>query len=410
MNGRHQHRFGSGLLALGLVFGGLGVAGADEPQDIRGEIRDLQARLTTLETRLVEQERAIPPTGGEGLPQLLPGVQISGFVDTAYIYSFNEPSALTNTLRVFDTRSNGFMINAAELVLQKPVSPENPVGFRTDLFFGTDAEVVGSVTTGLGSTTNELDLQQAYVEFLAPWGNGVDFKVGKFVTLHGAEVIESKDNWNFSRSYLFGYAIPFTHTGLRASYQWTDWLLTCLGVSNGWDVVDDNNKGKTVEFSTTLTPTKDTFLTATYMFGPEQAFDNRDQRHLLDFVAGWNPTDKLSLKLNYDFGWEEDGSSEPDRNAQWQGVAAYARYQLRPWWAVAGRFEFLRDYAGVRTGLRLDDVELLEWTLTNEFKLYKDVIARLEYRHDQANSHVFTHDQGVEPYLDTVSVELIYPF
>ena len=80
MNGRHQHRFGSGLLALGLVCGGLGVAQADSPQDIRGEINDLQARLTTLEARLAEQN-ALPATGGEGLPQPIPGVTINPYLD-----------------------------------------------------------------------------------------------------------------------------------------------------------------------------------------------------------------------------------------------------------------------------------------------------------------------------------------
>ena len=41
--------------------------------------------------------------------------------------------------------------------------------------------------------------------------------VGKFVTPIGAEVIESQDNWNYTRSILFGYAIPFYHVGVRAT-------------------------------------------------------------------------------------------------------------------------------------------------------------------------------------------------
>ena len=34
---------------------------------------------------------------------------------------------------------------------------------------------------------------------------------GKFVTSAGAEVIEAKDNWNYSRSLLFVNAIPYLH-------------------------------------------------------------------------------------------------------------------------------------------------------------------------------------------------------
>ena len=40
-----------------------------------------------------------------------------------------------------------------------------------------------------------------------PVGRGLTLDVGKFVTQHGAEVIESKDNWNYSRSFMFALAI-----------------------------------------------------------------------------------------------------------------------------------------------------------------------------------------------------------
>jgi len=40
---------------------------------------------------------------------------------------------------------------------------------------------------------------------------------GKFVTLAGAEVINSTLDTNYSRSILFGYAIPFSHTGARSA-------------------------------------------------------------------------------------------------------------------------------------------------------------------------------------------------
>ena len=65
-------------------------------------------------------------------------------------------------------------------------------------------------------------LKEAYVSYLAPVGKGLQVDFGKFVTPMGAEVIESKDNWNYSRSILFGYAIPFYHFGVRAKYAFND--------------------------------------------------------------------------------------------------------------------------------------------------------------------------------------------
>ena len=396
-------------------------AAADETTELREEIATLRSRLNNLEQRLSKQETSstqavLPPTAGEygDIPAWVRSVRLSGFVDASYVYNTQNPEGRANSLRVFDTEANGFQPNAFELVVQKPVSSDSPVGFRADLDVGEDAEVVGSVTTGLGSGADELDLQQAYAEALLPLGNGLNVKFGKFVTSHGAEVIESKDNWNFSRSYLFGYAIPFTHTGLRMSYPWTSWLTTLFGVSQGWDVVDDNNTAKTVEWQTVLTPTPQTFLSVTGMHGAEQASDNRDDRHLIDVVLGYNPTDKLGLKLNYDYGHEQDAVIEDVEDASWQGIAGYARYQFNDWYALAGRAEYFDDADGVRTGVRgglgVRSVGLWELTLTNEIKVYKDLITRLEYRHDHATGAVFSAGSSTDNTQDTLSAEVIYPF
>ena len=404
-------------------------ARADQNGDLKAEVVALKERLKQLEDRLAKQEQqtaarvpqggqALPPTAGEGLseiPNWVRNISLSGFVDASYTYNTQNPESRTNSLRVFDTQANGFQPNALELVLQKPVSAESPVGFRTDLDFGEDAEVVGAVTTGLGSTSDEIDLQQMYAEALLPVGKGLNVKFGKFSTLHGAEVVESKDNWNFSRSFLFGYAEPVTHTGVRLSYPFTDWFTGIVGVNNGWDVVDDNNTAKTIEWQGNFIPCPKTSLSVTGMHGAEQTSDNRDDRHMLSFVAGYNPTDKLGFKLAYDYGTEQDAVSEsPSEDASWQGVAGYARYQFNDWYALAGRAEFFSDEDGVRTAVRtspgVGSVRLWELTLTNEFKVYKDLITRLEYRHDHASDAVFSAGSSRDNTQDTISAEVIYPF
>ena len=414
-------------------------AWADEPATagMKAEIEILKERLAKLESQVAE-----PSTGGGGsagisLPSGLKGVQMSGFVDTSMSLNFNTPGTRTNTLRVFDTQSNSFMLNNTELVLEKPVSSDSRLGFRTDLDFGTDSKVIGAVTSGLGRGDDELDIQQAYAEYLAPLGNGLDIKAGKFVTLVGAEVIESKDNWNFSRSYLFGFAEPATHTGLRMSYPFSDRFTAIAGLNNGWDVVDDNNSGKSFELSFSAVPCDKTSLATTYFFGPEQTTNsaqpasgtfgsNTHTRHLIDVVAGYQPIDALQLKMNFDYGFEEKGVGI-GKPATWSGIAGYARYAINDWWAIAGRTEWFHDADGVRTAFRPTgsgtfgvgslngisglDLKLWEWTITNEFKLNKHLTGRLEYRHDQASEHVFRrNDLGQRPYQDTVSAEVIMPF
>ena len=428
-------RFAGWLGGALCVLAAAGPVWAEDP-GVKAEIELLKERLAKLEAQQVAMAAGAEPGNAIiELPSGLHGVKMSGFVDTSLGYNFNTPQTRTNTLRVFDTQSQSFMVNNAELVLEKPVSTESPLGFKTSLMFGTDSEVVGGVTTGLGLGTDELDLKDAYVDYLAPLGEGLDLKVGKFATMHGAEVIESKDDWNISRSFLFGFAIPFTHTGVRATYPVTSWLSTTIGINNGWDVVDDNNEGKTLETSVTLTPSPTTSITANYMVGPEQTTSatqpataglgsNSHMRHLIDIVASYQPIDPLQLKLNLDYGMEKDGVLLGFDNASWVGLAGYARYALTDRWALVGRAEWFHDADGVRTafnpaavaanainGITGKDLKLWELTLTSEYKLNKYLISRLEYRHDQANEHVFRRqDVGQRPYQDTVAMEFIAPF
>ena len=121
---------------------------------------------------------------------------------------------------------------------------------------------------------------------LAPVGKGgltVDF--GKFVTPIGAEVIESKDNFNYSRGLLFALAIPYYHMGARVGYSFSDKVSLTGYLVNGWNDVKDNNGAKTVGASLAIKPGKATII-ANYLVGDEQPEgSDGGTRNLIDLVA-----------------------------------------------------------------------------------------------------------------------------
>ena len=402
---------------------------ADEADNaaLKAEIEVLKDRLARLERQVVTGTTGIGEKAGlpglVELPSGLQGLAMSGYADVSYVYSFNEPdNATTNTGRTFDTEAHGFTPHAFELVLEKPLTDQMPIGLRTDLFFGDDAEVFGA--TGLGSATNEFELQQAYISAKAPVGGGIDFKIGKFVTLLGAEVIESPANWNFSRSFMFLYSIPFTHTGALASYPLGEWGSVTGGFVNGWEVVDDNNKGKSFLGNITLTPIEDVTLSSSLISGPERNQNNSNKRTVLSNIVTWTPIENLSLMANYDYGRESNvvqgtattGTVNGFESAAWQGLALYAKYDLSPTWSLAGRWEWFDDKDNTRTGFTAVggfapvDIDFYGYTLTSQWKLYEHVLARLEYRHDKADERIFTRDEGLTNYQDTIAAELIYHF
>src|SRR5207245_4070028 len=126
-------------------------------------------------------------------------------------------------------------------------------------------------------------------------GGPLTLIAGKFVTLQGSEVIWSPTNPNISRSILFG-AIPFTHTGLRATWAVSDTVSLIAGGNNGWDQLTDANKGKTAELGVTLNPIKPLSITVSGYSGQEAtSATTNGTRSSANAVASWTIIDPLSV-------------------------------------------------------------------------------------------------------------------
>ena len=149
------------------------------------------------------------------------------------------------------------------------------VGFRGRVNFGAQSRFSRARTNYQPGTDNtELDLQEVYGEYLAPIGNGLKIQFGKINTLIGLEVINSWENPNFSRSFTFGLAQAFTETGVRFTYPFASWATLAVGLVNGWDNIEDNNKGKTVTWNLTLTPHEKFGIIVYGSYGSEQSNKN----------------------------------------------------------------------------------------------------------------------------------------
>lgn len=320
--------------------------------------------------------------------------QISGFVDTYYSFNFNKPDSNTNGLSNFDFRHNAFSISLAEIVLSKAASP---VGFRVDLNFGETTDFIhcGAFSCdGLGSSEEPYkNIQQAYVTWATPVGLTLD--MGKFVTHMGLEVIESKDNWNYTRGLLFCCAIPYYHTGLRANYAVSDMIWVNGYVLNGWNDVVENNNGKTFGAQVGLTPIKPLTVILNWI-GPESGgivvggtgvpFRNRQ---VYDAIVIFNLTDNLSFAANYDYGTLEPTAGGDDLT--YSGIALYARFAADPY-ALAVRAENATDDDGAMFGTPDNTVQ--EITVTGEVKVADNLLIRAEYRYDMADEDIFEDEGG----------------
>jgi hypothetical protein len=340
------------------------------------EVADLKKELSAM------QEDA---KKNSGFINFFRDVEVSGLVDGYYSYNFNRPDGRVNTGRAFDPRDNSFSLNLAKLTLEKKNDLSNPLGFKLDLGFGPTVDIInGPNPTGGDAVKNIL---QGYISYVAPVGSGLTVDFGKFFTPVGAEVVETKDNYNYTRSLLFAYG-PYYHTGMRAKYSINSKAAITGFLLNGWDNFTDNNQGKTYGVSVALTPTSKLAITQTYLGGPEQTNTSKEWRHLADTVVSYAATDKLSLLANFVYGADELPGGP---KGHWTGLAAAFRYSFNNRFAFSPRFEVFDDHDGFRTGVAQT---LKELTLTQEVKLASGLISRFEYRRDWSDSNFFSKSVG----------------
>ncbi len=370
--------------------------------------------VTLAEEKKMAEKPAVPTLG-----QVMDatGISVNGYVDASYTYLSGSGTFTSGAAnRVFDTERRSFNVNALDLTVA--ALPPEGFGGLANLTAGSDAKVI----TAAGTQGDEFDVTQAYVHYAK---GGLMLIGGKYVTLSGAEVIKSPANTNFSRSILFGYAIPFTHTGVRAYFtpggsavapdgKWT----FIAGINNGWDVQSESQQGtaadgtqglgKTIELGVNGAIGKSVLLAAVYYGGDESlGAATTGRRDLLDLVATINATDSLSFVLNFDTAKQEDALGAGS-DAKWSGLAGYVNYKFSDQWRLSVRGEYFDDKNGFRTGVTQKWKEV---TATVAYMPSNNVELRGELRYDKSDQNSFNQPDGtIKESQNSLGLEAIYKF
>ena len=376
------------------------------------------------------------PATPEGQPKsYLEEIMLFSYIENSYVWNLGRTGrGDVNELRFYD-HDNGYTFNAAELSVKKDPSERYRLGWGMVVTAGLDSQKNHSLgifrdlddSAPLYRNTLKFDLPEAYVAYLVPVGEGLTLKAGKWATPVGYEVYESPKNLNFSRSFLYTLGTPYTHTGVIATYPLGKWMTVGAGVTMGWDNSDNNNGHLRPIVTLDSTPLDKLTVGVHAMWGPEQ---NRNQmrdvnnRWVVDTSMQYTGIDRWTFAVNFDFAGEENDPllvpTRKNANSRWGGVAGYAAYDWTKALRTALRLEYFSDPQGVRSSETITpgaNVDLWEITATLEYKIWRGLVGRLEYRHDQANRNAFSvrnvHGAGLAPTSDaqnTVTVALYYSF
>lgn len=439
-----------------------------EVNELKKEVQELKSTVVTMQKQATVAAPAAAPAAGQtaSAPQTVGehvgviekdvadikknlsdnlGVHIHGLADATYEYNFDRPNTSggskggpnplanggrINQLRVFDTDASGWDLTQFNLHIDR--TADGGVGLVTDINFGQVANVLRASTRNSNinpaPTSNDIvDPTQAYLTYTAPVGSGINLQLGRFVTLLGEETINTYNNQNFneSKDFIFGFGIPFTHTGLRGQYSFNDKVGLTLGVNNGWDEITSNNDGQTVEGELSLntgdlmSAGQSLALALNGIYGPEQVNHGNSTRWVIDPVLTYKtPIKGLQLVGEYEYAEEGPpvsvfpafsshgnslsklpldgsicaglhcGTVAIPHTVSWTGAAGYIVYDLNENIEFATRGEWFRDSDGSRTGLRQTLGEVTE-TLNYKVPAVSGLLARLEYRHDESSAKPF---------------------
>ena len=342
----------------------------------------------------------------------LSSTTLSGYVDTSAQWNFGTGNANLPPYKFGGTsKADGFNLDIVQLRIDRPLDEtEWAAGYRADLWFGPDANVLHTQSILTGGTPADFAIRQAYVKLRLPLKNGLDVKLGVFDSIVGYESVESPNDPNYTRSYSHTIE-PQTHTGLLASYRFCEFFSASFGVANTMGpTINERAQGPNLS-TTTEAESYKAYMGSFAITAPDSLGFLSGSTLYAGIVNGFSdlPVDRVAgttgaTETSYYVGttlttpwsrWRLGASFDyldvhPLSGETW-AVDVYSSLQLTEKLSLHARAEYLRDRGEQKFfetvgGLPTAPDEVLALTATAQYDLWQNVLSRLEFRWDHSLS------------------------
>lgn len=319
-------------------------------------------------------------------------LKVKGLFDFNYAYNLNNPSpdpAGNNRYRVFDIYHDTMNVSLVNLTVSKT---EGQAGVVLDFVAGHTADILSP------NDETSKHIAQAFVHFTPKDHQSLKISAGKMFTHLGFETVKAKENWNYSRAMLFGYAIPFWHTGLAINYSWIPEKLSSgfylYNETNGlYELNRNKDLGAQLKWNQGLVE-----LTYNVLTGTESTpSDGTRNRTLHELIATGFITPQWSYAFDFVLG-ELQRAKASGHNAEWYSWTAALKWKPGKFY-VSPRIEDYIDRSGVSIEPSSGSKPALpqrirSGALTASYDCGDGLETRLEYRIDRSSSGTFTGDGG----------------
>lgn len=313
-------------------------------------------------------------------------VGIGGYVDSYYGYNFNKPTDGVNPYFVSSARHNELTINLAYVDIRyrsKYMRARFVPGFGTYM----DA----NYSNEPGSLKN---MVEANVGVLISEKKKIWLDAGVLGSPYTNESAISKDHLMYTRSFAPEY-VPYYITGVKVSVPLSQKVNAYFYVINGWQVIQDNNTGKSLGTQLEFRPSKTMLFNWDTYIGDERSATNPGfrTRYFSDVYWIYNSGKRwMATSCFYAGVQERDGTS----SATWWQINFIGRYAFTEDISLSARIEHFSDPSGVIispiTGV--SGFKTTSYGLCANFQLHKQALFRLEARQFVSQDNVYVDENS----------------
>jgi hypothetical protein len=323
---------------------------------------------------MVASDFCLGTSGATGIPLPPGGGPLNGITPTGT--TCGENTSLFGNVAPHHQNANNFQVDEVWFGMEKAATNDSRGGFRVDIVYGAAADAQGHPQNqwlgngfinfaAFDSTGDVPHVYQAYAQYLAPLTeNGISIKAGRYETVIGAESFRMDRNFNVTRGIIWGIQ-PVNHTGVLVEGSCTDCGVDwALGISNNFgNTMSDTDNAKTGIGRVRWTGETASIAVAGLLGGdvgqsyagqvdgiivpgvgvipvPGGVGRDADWIPMLNVVTTWDPSENLSMWLDYTHIFDPQNGNTPYDVAMW-GLAGAARLAINDLTGISTRLEYL---------------------------------------------------------------------
>lgn len=315
-------------------------------------------------------------------------LKVSGFLDSYYVYDFNEPQGNQRQNFLFNhNRHNEFNVNLGLVKL----NVENEK-YKVNLAFQTGTYANDNYAQEPGLLKN---IFEANIAISLNSNNNLWLTTGVMPSHLGFESAISSDNFTLTRS-LCAENSPYFLSGAKLNFNPNEkWSFVGL-IVNGWQRIQRLEGNSLPSFGTQFaySPSENLTINWSTFVGTDDPDSTRRMRYFNNLYSIVKVSDKYDIIVGFDIGLQQKLKNSSDYNV-WYAPVIINRYKFSEKFHSAIRFENFNDEAEVIiSSSNQIGFNTLGGSINFDYLPNDNVMCRIEGRLLNSNDKVFNQSNS----------------